>query len=256
MTAIIRPAKLALLVLALAAAGCRENAGDQAASAGAEPQPTASSTPGPSTIPGPTPDAVAEPAAAQPEATPPAKDAGAGTPKPQAAADTPKPADPEGAVKLDLVTFDQFQARMARKDGKYTVVDVWATWCGPCKENFPHLVEMNKKYGGKSVTFASLSFDDPAEAKQVHAAQEFLAAKQAEFPNYLLNEEQGVGNEKLDVNAIPAVFVFGSDGKIVKRFTWDDPNNQFTYDDVEKAVVALVEGKPLPKDRTSPAESK
>ena len=37
--------------------------------------------------------------------------------------------------------------------------------------------------------------------------------------------------------------VFGRDGKEVKRFTMDDPNNQFTYDEVEKAVVALLDGK-------------
>ena len=49
--------------------------------------------------------------------------------------------------------------------------------------------------------------------------------------------------EKLKINAIPAVFVFGPDGKEVKRFTMDDPNNQFTYDEVEKAVVALLDGK-------------
>ena len=48
------------------------------------------------------------------------------------------------------------------------------------------------------------------------------------------------GFEKLNINAIPAVFVFGPDGKEVKRFTMDDPNNQFTYDEVEKAVTSLL----------------
>ena len=51
------------------------------------------------------------------------------------------------------------------------------------------------------------------------------------------------GFEKLNISVIPAVFVFGPDGKEVKRFTMDDPNNQFTYDQVEKAVVALLDGK-------------
>ena len=46
--------------------------------------------------------------------------------------------------------------------------------------------------------------------------------------------------EKLNINAIPAVFIFGPDGKEVKRFTMDDPKNQFTYDEVEKAIVAFL----------------
>ena len=41
----------------------------------------------------------------------------------------------------------------------------------------------------------------------------------------------------------PRSFVFGPDGKEVKRFTMDDPNNQFTYDEVEKAVVALLDAQ-------------
>jgi len=168
-----------------------------------------------------------------------------------------KEADAEGAVKLEKVKFDEFARRMANKNAKYTLVDVWASWCAPCKENFPHVVEMHKKYSGKGLAVASLSFDDPAEAKQVHAAQEFLAEKKAVMTNYLLDEEQGVGNEKLNVNSIPAVFIYGPDGKEVKRFTWDDPDNQFTYDEVEETVVALLEGKPLPelKPKAKPKSS-
>ncbi len=69
----------------------------------------------------------------------------------------------------------------------------------------------------------------------------FLREKKANFTNYLLDEEPGVGFEKFGVNAIPAVFLYGPDGKEVKRFTMDDPNNQFTYEDVEKTVAALLE---------------
>jgi thiol-disulfide isomerase/thioredoxin len=151
----------------------------------------------------------------------------------------------EGGVALEKVNFDTFLKRVAANPDKpkYTVVDAWATWCGPCKENFPHLVEMNRKYGDKGISFASVSFDDPSESKQVDDAKAFLIEKNATFHNYLLDEESGVGFEKFGINAIPAVFVYGPDGKEVKRFTMDDPNHQFTYDEVEKEVVALLDGK-------------
>lgn len=43
--------------------------------------------------------------------------------------------------------------------GKYVYVDVWATWCGPCRAEIPHLKEMEKKYHGKNIEFVSISID-------------------------------------------------------------------------------------------------
>src|SRR5262249_1606730 len=135
------------------------------------------------------------------------------------------------------------KARIASNGkAKYTLVDAWATTCGPCKENFPHLVEMHHKYGSKGLAVMSLSLDDPTDTKAVASAEKFLSEKKAVFTNGLLNEEFGDGFDKLAISGIPAVFIYGPDGKEVKRFTMDDPNNQFTYEQVEKAVVTLLEG--------------
>lgn len=43
--------------------------------------------------------------------------------------------------------------------GKYVFIDVWATWCGPCKYEIPYLKELEKKYHGKNITFLSISVD-------------------------------------------------------------------------------------------------
>jgi len=165
---------------------------------------------------------------------------------------TPAPAGdkPEaGTIKLEPVKFDEFLARVAaNKTAKFTLVDAWATWCVPCRENFPHLVEMNTKYAKRGLAVISLSFDDPTNDKVLKDAKQFLEEKKAVFPNYLLDEADGVGFEKFDVNTIPAVFLYGPGGKLLRKYSLDDPNNQFTYDEVEKAVVALLDGKPLPKE--------
>jgi thiol-disulfide isomerase/thioredoxin len=159
----------------------------------------------------------------------------------------PRAADSDG-VKLESLKFDAFKARLAQagsKNYKYTLVDAWATNCAPCKENFPHLIDLHKRFGGKGLQVVSLSLDDTSDAKAVEAAKEFLRSKKATFLNVLLDEDFGVGFDKLDINSIPAVFLFGPDGKEIKRFTMDDPNNQFTYPQVEKAVEALLNGKPI-----------
>ena len=110
---------------------------------------------------------------------------------------------------------------------------------------------MHRKYGPKGLAVISLSMDDPTDTKAVAAAKAFLEEKKAAFTNVLLNEDYGDGFDKLRISAIPAVFLFGPDGKEVKRFTMDDPDRQFTYEDVEATVVALLEGKPLPDAKKS-----
>ncbi|MCA1685665.1 MAG: TlpA family protein disulfide reductase [Planctomycetia bacterium] len=160
------------------------------------------------------------------------------------------PARAAEPVKLQAVKYDAFQSRLAEARAqkyKFTLVDAWASNCGPCKENFPHLIEMHRKYAGKGLQVVSLSLDDTSDAKAVEEARKFLEAQKAPFLNLLLDEEFGYGFEKLEVNAIPAVFVYDPDGKLVKKYTLDDPNDQFTYEDVEKDVKSLLDGKPVSK---------
>jgi thiol-disulfide isomerase/thioredoxin len=149
-----------------------------------------------------------------------------------------------GEVKLVRLTWKQLQDHLAAdKSIKYTLVDAWSTTCGPCKENFPHVLAMHRRFAKKGLAVVSLSLDDPTNKAAVAEAEKFVKDKKSVVTNVLLDEESGEGFEKLNIVAIPAVFIYGPDGKEIKRFTMDDPNNQFTYDEVEKAVAALLDGK-------------
>ena len=162
-----------------------------------------------------------------------------------AAAPTEDAVAPAGEIALKKLSWDQFRSQVATNpNAKYTLVDAWATTCPPCKENFPHLVEMNKKYGDKGLAVVSMTLDDREDTRAFTEAEEFLKEKGATFTNILLDEEPDAGYELLNINAIPAVFVFGPDGKEVKRFTMDDVDNQFTYEQVEQEVAALLGVEP------------
>ena len=70
---------------------------------------------------------------------------------------------PKGAVSPDFVGYENYNGKKTSlKDlrGKYVYVDVWATWCGPCKAEIPSLKKLEKKYHGKNIAFVSLSVDD------------------------------------------------------------------------------------------------
>jgi len=70
---------------------------------------------------------------------------------------------PKGAVSPTFVDYENYKGgKTSLKDlkGKYIYVDVWATWCGPCKAEIPSLKKVEKKYHGKNIAFVSLSIDD------------------------------------------------------------------------------------------------
>ena len=66
--------------------------------------------------------------------------------------------DTAGTVKLERLNWSKFQERLRENQKiKYTLVDAWSTTCGPCKENFPHVLEMHKKYADKGLQVVSPS---------------------------------------------------------------------------------------------------
>jgi thiol-disulfide isomerase/thioredoxin len=147
----------------------------------------------------------------------------------------PRPAA-ETKVELQVAGSKAVLAQIAAQRGKIVVVDSWATWCRPCKEEFPKLVQIYRDHAKDGVVCMSVSLD---QVDQERDALAFLTAKGATFPNFLINEE-GTWQDQWNIKAIPMVLVFGRDGKLARKFDLDDPDNQFEYADVEKLVQDLI----------------
>lgn len=93
--------------------------------------------------------------------------------------------------------------------GKVVVVDVWATWCGPCKRELPHLEELEKQMKGKKVAFVSLSVDTDRQAWMKFVKERKLSG------NQLISFNKGPITEAYKVNAVPRFMVFSKKGKTV-----------------------------------------
>ena len=68
-------------------------------------------------------------------------------------------ADDKAPVTLQIVDWNSIKAKIAAHKGKIVVLDAWSTSCPPCMKEFPNLVKMNARYGGKQVVCMSLSCD-------------------------------------------------------------------------------------------------
>ena len=164
----------------------------------------------------------------------------------------PVTTEPANDVKLERLNWKQFQERLAATRTSSTP---WSTPgprpAAPARRISRTWWRCTGSTPARDWPSISLSLDDPTDKAAVAEAEKFLKEKKAVFTNVLLDENFGDGFEKLNINAIPAVFVYGPDGKEVKRFTMDDPNNQFTYDEVEKAVTGLLDSKNRVGERRS-----
>jgi thiol-disulfide isomerase/thioredoxin len=98
------------------------------------------------------------------------------------------------------------------------LVNFWATWCGPCREEFPDLVKIRGQYDASRLDFILVSLDDPSDIEK--AVPEFLSEQRANnFPSYLLH----AADESVAINFVdpgwggelPATFLYDRTGNVV-----------------------------------------
>ncbi len=96
------------------------------------------------------------------------------------------------------------------KAGQYTLIDFWASWCGPCRASFPHLREMYKLHGEK-VNFISVSLDKEEKEWQKAMGEEKLPWSQF-LATRALSKEVG---KNYNLKSIPTFLFIDPDGKII-----------------------------------------
>jgi thiol-disulfide isomerase/thioredoxin len=97
------------------------------------------------------------------------------------------------------------------------LVNFWATWCGPCREEFPDLVEIRGQYSADQLDFVLVSLDDPSDI--AGAVPEFLKEVRAtHLPSYLLNaSDASVAINLVDPmwsGELPATFLYDRSGNV------------------------------------------
>ena len=130
------------------------------------------------------------------------------------------------APQFRAVTLDEAPEERTLDDyrGEVVLLNVWATWCGPCEAEMPSMQRLHESYADSGLRIVAVSIDDPGTEETVRA---FVAKYGLTFD--LLHDRTKDITRKYRTLAVPETFVIGRDG-VIRRKTyvqdWNTPANR------------------------------
>jgi thiol-disulfide isomerase/thioredoxin len=121
------------------------------------------------------------------------------------------PAHQPVAVDLPLIGLDGAAHRLSHWRGRLIVLNVWASWCAPCRAEMGSLQALSERLDPARALAIGLSVDD-----DLHLVREYLRRVAIRFPIYLQDPQHGV-QHALAVRALPATLMIGADGGLIGR---------------------------------------
>jgi len=115
------------------------------------------------------------------------------------------------APDFSLPQLNGVPLRLSDYRGKVVLLDFWATWCDPCREEIPRFVDLQEKYGAQGLQIIAVSMDDEAQP-----VRDFSRRFQMNYPVVMGNAK--IGELYGGVLGLPVVFIVGRDGRIHDRY--------------------------------------
>jgi thiol-disulfide isomerase/thioredoxin len=110
-----------------------------------------------------------------------------------------------------------FADQGSSSSGKITLLDFWATWCGPCRHALPGLKQIQSVYGGDQLEIISVSEDDDEDAWHNFVAQNEMTWTQRLDSGHQMMRQYGA-------SALPTYVLIGKDGAVVNQYVGDHPD--------------------------------
>ena len=138
-------------------------------------------------------------------------------------------------LEFDLPNLEG--ARTTPKDllGKVVLVDLWATWCKPCKVSLPFYAELLEKHRSEGLEVVAISVD-------VHEDDVKQFVEKESLPFIVLHDPDGTVPARIGISALPTMMLIGRDGKLAYLHPGFEPDDKkrIAYQ-IEKALAAEAE---------------
>ena len=132
------------------------------------------------------------------------------------------------APAFTLTTLDGKPLELQALHGKVVLVDFWATWCGPCRDEAPKLIELQQKYAGRGVQVVGISMDDDAAPVRTFYQQHHIS-----YPVAL--GDAALGERFGGVLGMPAKFLIDRQGRIAAKH-----HGAVDFTQLERELNALI----------------
>jgi len=142
---------------------------------------------------------------------------------------------PERLRERKIKGIDKDDFRLADFEGKVVVINLWASWCGPCRREVPDYEKVRKSYEGQEVAFVALTTEDPDEARD--AVKKFL--RQVSFGFRLGWADHEMARALMNGrSSIPQTIVIDTAGRVVKQWSGYAPGRsaERLKDAIEQAL--------------------
>jgi len=114
------------------------------------------------------------------------------------------------ATKFERMNSAKLKEVLASNKGNVVLINFFATWCPPCRQEVPELIQLKNSYAGKNVVFIGLNVDETGE----ETLKPFAEKVGFNYPVYLADPEL---SKEYQVDAIPNSFLFSKDGKLIQN---------------------------------------
>ena len=141
------------------------------------------------------------------------------------------------APDFRAVTLDEEPRPRTMDDyrGKVVLLNIWATWCAPCRIEMPSIEQLHKSYAQKGLEVVAVSVDDPGTSEQI---RDFVEQYGLTFD--VLHDPEGRIREQYQTTGYPETVVIGRDGvirrKLIGASDWNSP--------ATRALIERLLGEP------------
>ena len=137
----------------------------------------------------------------------------------------------EKAPAIRLVTTSGQPITLANYRGYVLVMDFFATWCGPCKEAIPHMIDLNNKYGKQGLQLLGVSVDEGNDRE----LKDFIAARRISYPVAIGGDDM---QTDYGLRSIPTIYVINKRGMVAEKFQGYSDQTARAIEDTIKRLLA------------------
>jgi thiol-disulfide isomerase/thioredoxin len=145
---------------------------------------------------------------------------------------------PTSVTEAELKAVTGAPIKLSNYAGKVLLVNLWATWCGPCRQETPELVKLHKEFRSQGVEVVGLSTEDPENSAE--AVREFVQTFAVDY-RVGWSGQQVASTLMQGRDAIPQSFVISRSGKVIKRFVGYNP--VYTPPQIREAIQEALNDK-------------